>query len=547
MVHVCETGVEEDTIVDRKRYLGTPTLGPTILMNQDAEITEKSTQGVLNGHEDARTIVRLLQCGICSKPFLTPVTLPCGNTLCRQCLPQPHERENITWPDLPSRRQAVVCPFQQCGKEHPVSDCSVDVILAKMMDAIAEAIGRHSSVVDLSQTQSKPEVGQVAEEVAEQSMAEKPPANDVGSRLIYLYMLAAQGRLGLDETPMYHDEGYASDEERALDATVYQDLNDGAQREVDCQVCYSIILDPITTFCGHTLCRKCMTRVLDHSMHCPVCRRGMALPPSILRHPSNGTLGKIIDHFWPVEITARKEAEAAEDTGVAGDLNVPLFVCTLGFPDQPTFLRVFEPRYRLMLRRCLEGNQQFGMLMYNRYNEPQGDLGPVHFYYIGTMLRIVNAQLLPDGTSIIETRGSYRFRVTAHGTLDGYAIGSVEPLEDVSLAEEERIESEEITVPPTEGNNDVAGQIDRMPTRDLLRLGQDFVARMRARSANWLQQRVLDIHGQPPEDASLFPYWFAAVLPISDEEKYKLLDTRTVRERLKITVSWIRRIESQRW
>jgi Lon protease-like protein len=271
------------------------------------------------------------------------------------------------------------------------------------------------------------------------------------------------------------------------------------------------------------------------------------LPPSILRQPGNKTLTKVIDNFWPEAIQARREVAAAEDLGAEGGMNVPLFICTLGFPNQPTFLRVFEPRYRLMIRRCLEGNQQFGMLMYNRYNEPQGDLGPVHFYHGGTMLRIVNAQLLPDGTSIIETRGTYRFRVTAHGVLDGYSVGTVEPLEDVPLEEEQRIEAAEVARTPTENSGDIAVQIDRMPTLDLLRLGHEFVRRMRARSANWLQQRVLDIHGQPPDDAALFPYWFASVLPISDEEKYKLLDTRTVRERLKITALWIRRIESQRW
>lgn len=514
-------------------------------MNQDEQVSEKSTLAELKGHEDARTIVRLIQCGQCGRPFRTPVTLPCGNTCCRTCLPQAHERENITWPDLPSRRQAVTCPFAECGKEHPVSDCSVDVTLTKMADVIAEVIASHTSMISDTGTLVDTSTGDyvfvpgVGEKVAH-------PQSKNG-RLISLYAKAAQGFLGRDDTPSLVDDPEWSESERALDVTVYQDLNEGAIQQVDCQVCYNLMLDPITTFCGHTLCRQCMTRVLDHSLHCPVCRRELALPPSVLRQPSNKRLATIIDNFWPNEIQARKDAAAAEDLGVQGDLNVSLFVCTLGFPQQPTFLRIFEPRYRLMLRRCLEGNQQFGMLMYNRYSEPQGDLGPVHFYHIGTMLRIINAQLLPDGTSIIETRGTFRFRVTAHSIHDGYSIGTVQPLEDMPLAEEERMEAEEVAQAPEESSNDTAGSLDHMPTRDLLRLGQGFITRMRARSANWLQQRVLDIHGQPPDDAELFPYWFASVLPISDDEKYKLLDTRTVRERLKITVLWIRRIESQRW
>lgn len=95
--------------------------------------------------------------------------------------------------------------------------------------------------------------------------------------------------------------------------------------------------------------------------------------------------------------------------------------------------------------------------------------------------------------------------------------------------------------------DDVAAQINHMSTQELFAVSKGFVVKMQERSAPWLQQRVLDINGQPPEDAALFPYWFASVLPINDEEKYKLMGTRTVRERLKITATWIRRIETQRW
>ena len=368
-----------------------------------------------------------------------------------------------------------------------------------------------------------------------------------GGRLIATYVLAAQGQLNYKTDLSYQDDAQASENQRGLDINVLQDILESTSREVDCQVCYNLMLDPVTTFCGHTLCRKCMTRVLDHSLHCPVCRRELAMPPTLLLQPSNKALADLLNGLCPETVAARAEAVAAEEAVGSGELNVPLFTVTLGFPHQPTFLRVFEPRYRLMLRRCLEGNREFGIVMYNRYGEPQGDLGTTHFYQYGTMLHILHSQLLPDGTSLIETRGTYRFRVKAHGVLDGYAVSNVERIEDVSLAEEERIEAEETALPPVEDPNDVAGMLDRMPTRDLLALGQQFIARMQQRSAVWLQQRVLDINGQPPEDPALFPYWFASVLPINDEEKYKLLPTRTVRERLKITAAWVRRIESQRW
>ena len=429
-----------------------------------------------------------------------------------------------------------------------MSDCSVDVTLAKLMESIMEVIAKHTSVFSNLESLLEAEVVRWQTVMNSSEMSERPRSlASPGGRLISTYVLAARGVLGYHDDPEYDDHGSTKENERALDVNVLQDILEASQRELDCQVCYSLMLDPVTTYCGHTLCRRCMSRVLDHSLHCPVCRRGLAMPPSMMRQPSNRIIVNLLDGLCPDAIQARREAVATEELGVEGNLNVPLFICTLGFPEQPTFLRIFEPRYRLMLRRALEGNGQFGMLMYNRYREPQGDLGPVHFYQMGTMLNIVNSQLLPDGTSLIETRGNYRFRVTAHGVLDGYCVGNVERVDDVPLAEEERVEAEEVAQSAMQNGGDLAGQLNQMPTRDLMRLAQEFVIRMQRRSANWLQQRVLDIHGQPPEDAAIFPYWFASVLPISEDEKYKLLDTRTVRERLKITALWIRRIESQRW
>lgn len=44
--------------------------------------------------------------------------------------------------------------------------------------------------------------------------------------------------------------------------------------------------------------------------------------------------------------------------------NVPIFVCTMAFPTVPCPLHIFEPCYRLMIRRCMEaGTKCFGMCL----------------------------------------------------------------------------------------------------------------------------------------------------------------------------------------
>jgi hypothetical protein len=528
------------------------------MSKDDSEPDNNSLVG-LAAHEDARALVRLIQCPLCSMPFRTPVTLPCGNTLCRQCVPRLHERENVSYPDIPGRKQAIECPFADCGQEHPAMDCSVDVTVSKLMDAVAEIVARQLSISGKTTTVVQ-ELVRWDEIVSGDPVREKANIQTLpGGRLVATYSLAAKGELYRANDLLYHSTASTNEAQHLLDHDILQEILEATHQHVDCQVCYNLLLDPVTTPCGHTLCRICLTRTLDHSLHCPVCRRGLGLPPSLLGHPSNKTLTSLLDALCPQTVASRRQAIAQEETGGEGTLNTPLFVCALGFPNTPTFLRIFEPRYRLMLRRCMEGNREFGMLMYNRYSEPQGDLGSVHFYQYGTMMHIAHNQMLADGTSLIECRGAYRFRVLAHGLHDGYSVGKVERLDDVSTAEEERLEALETSTPqlpvspptvsgiPAHTPESAEAHFNRMPTRELLEIGSSFIDRMRARSANWLQQRVLDTHGQPPSDPALFPFWFASVLPISDEEKYKLLPTTTVRQRLKITAEWIRRIEGQRW
>lgn len=72
----------------------------------------------------------------------------------------------------------------------------------------------------------------------------------------------------------------------------------------------------------------------------------------------------------PKEYAARAAAHRLElacgaattVTTPSGGDRVPVFVCTTSFPCVACPLFVFEPRYRLMVRRCLDtGARQFGI------------------------------------------------------------------------------------------------------------------------------------------------------------------------------------------
>jgi hypothetical protein len=531
--------------------------------------------GPLDASENARAIVRLVQCKLCSMPLRKPITLPCGNSLCRQCIPELHPRSNISYPGTEVRSKGFACPFvEECGVEHSAADCSLDVVLTKVM-----------AIVKADMENYRPMVGETPILLEEQDqwqiaglpcLREKGPRSKVlhGGRLVATYTMAELGELKHDSEVTYtvlsdHSDGY-----RSLDVAVLEHMKEDTRSELDCQVCYALFLDPLTTSCGHTFCRRCLQRVSDHSTCCPICRRDQAIPTasSMAAYPSNKTLVSLLMGFCPDAVAVRADTIRQENANRMGELDTPLFVCTPAFPNMPTFLHIFEPRYRLMIRRAMEsGEGKFGMILPNIHQTPQGDLGKVSFLQYGCMLHIRNMQLLADGRSLLETIGMHRFKVVKHGVLDGYIVGKVERVDDISLADEEALEAFETTHPNTRAlsaadqfgappNHFPAGiatgtgrrpstilDLDTASTKDLMDIAIRFVRTMQSASAPWLQRRHREIHGECPTDPLQFPWWFASILPIQNEEKYKLFPTTSVRARLKICVGWIMRIEAQRW
>lgn len=526
---------------------------------------EKNRVGVPIGvgslrSEQIREVIRLFQCPRCSYLLENPVTLPCGKAICKKCIPETHIRAHISYPATASRMQGFDCPFAECGKEHALGDCELDVVLSKTLANVR---------LELEKQQKNAKASQYSVDITEKdewavagisSLHEPKSSSHVlgGGRLLATYSLAQMGELGYTAEASYAAISNA-DQQGDYDYVVLEQVKATVRTEMDCQVCYALYYDPLTTPCGHTFCRRCLQRVLDHASYCPVCRRPLAIPHvNRQSSPPNDLITKITTAFWADELELRKQAVQGENVHEDREFNTSVFVCTLAFPRMPTFLHVFEPRYRLMIRRALEGDRTFGMVLHQRartYQDP-------NFTELGTLLRIVNVEFFPDGRSLIETIGVSRFRIVRHSMLDGYVVAKTEKINDISVAEEEELEASETRSsqptqsPAPEGQVEEAPSrslpltrpdLETMSTRELMDFVTDFVKRMREQSVGWLTARILAIYGECPDDPAVFPWWFASTLPLNDEEKYRLLATTSVRERLKICCAWAIEWEASRW
>jgi Lon protease-like protein len=494
----------------------------------------------------AHSLIRLIQCPQCSLPLRTPLRLPCGNTICRACLPPTRTRPRITYPASEGREQGFECYYwaragpEECVGEHCVGDCGVDVLMTGLVGVFDEVLGGPSTAAGARVTwrEDQDEDAAWRDEVLQ------------SGRLQGVYGLVKNGRIGYDASEVRYHDGPAEEGEDA-EGAAFAKLAERIQNELDCHVCYSLILDPLTTPCGHTFCRRCVAGVLGHSDLCPVCRRKLSMLSNLQAEPTNKRVAGLIESLFPDQVAARREALPHDELDFE-EGTVPLFVCTLSFPGMPTFLHVYERRYRIMMLRALaSGTRRFGMVAYNHGNRPQGNMGRAPFLQYGTLLRIERFDTLRDGRCLVIARGISRFRVTKSEMQEGYHVGRTERIDDVSLAEEEALESREVSnaarAAPSLEEHLGQSPLESMSTQELFELGRNFVQKQSSAGSGWLHPRALMAYGNLPTDPAQFPWWLASVLPVPEEEKYALLSTTSVRARLKITARWIRTLEARRW
>jgi uncharacterized protein len=88
---------------------------------------------------------------------------------------------------------------------------------------------------------------------------------------------------------------------------------------------------------------------------------------------------------------------------------MPMFpLSVVVFPHALLPLHIFEDRYRMMLKTCLDGDSSFGIVLISRGSEVGGGDERTS---VGTVCRISEASWLPDGRAIVMARGTERLRV----------------------------------------------------------------------------------------------------------------------------------------
>ncbi|XP_070167369.1 LON peptidase N-terminal domain and RING finger protein 3 [Polyergus mexicanus] len=289
--------------------------------------------------------------------------------------------------------------------------------------------------------------------------------------------------------------------------------------ELDCILCCRLLWKPVTTPCGHTYCWMCLDRCLDYSSACPLCVTSLADYLASSQKIVTDFVEKALKTVAPAEYTSRAVShrlELVQGLGLLGNEQIAVFICTTAFPCVACPLFVYEPRYRLMVRRCVEsGVRQFGIAACLNKEAT----GTKRYAEYGTILDIRDRVLLKDGCSILSTIGGRRFRVLSGGEKDGYDTAQVEFLRDTIVQQDQLL--------------------------NLLELHD----KVRAKGQRWWEtvptsqkseiQRVFGRMPDTEEDWSRLPdgpswtWWLFAILPLGPQLQVGILGTTSLEKRLR--------------
>jgi Lon protease-like protein len=116
---------------------------------------------------------------------------------------------------------------------------------------------------------------------------------------------------------------------------------------------------------------------------------------------------------------------------------IPLFPLDIVlFPGMPLSLHIFEDRYKLLIGKCLQERQPFGVVLIKKGREALGPLAEPHL--VGCTAYVSQVERVEQGRMNIGAIGRDRFRINSMDQSLPYLLGQVErfPIGDVNRAEQ---------------------------------------------------------------------------------------------------------------
>lgn len=454
----------------------------------------------------------LLNCSVCQQQLIAPVTISCGYTVCLNCLPSKAEFQRSTF----------VCPVFQCTRE-------------------SHLFGPDLYLDDVTQ-----------------KVIQKDFVNN-----------------------------------NSLDEFLYNDVVSVFQ----CSIGNHLLDGPVTNHCGHTFCKLCLLQYKVTNDSCNKCQKRLPSYQFIQNQPLNFLLENLLSIFSNIQ--PYNNIEVARPNQISNVsisfLNldkfsykdIPIYLSDFAvLPSQKLRIPIYTQKNRIFFQNALIACKEYqclcvGILSKDKTNK-KGKFG--------TIVKITSIEQRANDM-LVDVTGMDRFKViSVNQETEDFISADLdmqfedqEDLEGVISNKNHWTEHRQITPPstPKYTQDTVITDVVAVPSSPpyspssptpiydfatastatkLSTNVYDFISELAHSTPStsfcsavegllgpvWLDS-VQGLHGPLPSGNNpvAMCWWAAVVLPVSNTDRYHLLETSTLEERLIIILSWIHDLKSQ--
>ncbi|KAI8880353.1 hypothetical protein K501DRAFT_286942 [Backusella circina FSU 941] len=326
-----------------------------------------------------------------------------------------------------------------------------------------------------------------------------------------------------------------------------------------CSMCTNILSDPVTTHCGHTFCKTCLLKDKLIIESCKKCLKRLPSYQFIQNQPVNITLSKFIRALLEFKNNTALMFSPMIDVSFTEQnctnySNVPIYLSNFNIlPSQKLRIPITSQYARNVLHQCILNCSQYQTVCFAMLHKDVASDSNA----FGTIVKITAIEQRKDSI-LIHVTGLDRFQV---GNVLNYTESCLNA--NISMVFEAQ---EDLGITGAESNlhwSDftAANGKSEINVTQLAQRVYDFISGLAHSTPSksfcsavegllgpvWLNS-VQALNGPlpSPKNPVAMCWWAGIVLPISDSDRYTLLKTAPLNERLAIILSWIGDMESQR-
>ncbi|KAI7848370.1 ATP-dependent protease La domain-containing protein [Circinella umbellata] len=466
----------------------------------------------------------LLKCPVCHKDLLGPVTLSCGYTVCQACIPAPRQGQYYEQSNL-QQQPIFLCPVLQCQYTTHLfgraQESCIDSVVQSLCLMFHYSSSSSSSVMTGTMTTNNPMT----------TMSTINNNNTISQQQINSLM--------------------------------------------ECYQCNGTFHQPTTTHCGHVYCRLCLLQLKLNGEACPKCQRPLPRYNYIQNQAAQNrilvTVLEMMESSSPSLSFYRPRQRQQQSMG--NMYGIPMFVTGLVIlPYQHARIPVYMANHIQMLRRST-----FTSLQHNALCLPVVHRGRPNLSQFGTLVEIISVehQQNPNGSTavILEVRGCERFSTNCVNYEDRNMQDLSILLSDITFVPESL--SATNTVPVNTSTTNTGTSTDTIiPQQSIQQRIQELASQVHMFIEEIAAAPPLEnvsaihtstfgllgplwfetmerVHGKLPsrDEPAALTWWTAVILPVSGAERYALLRTIHLHDRLELVLSWIKQLDGQwkRW